>query len=65
MPLVTTAKAAADTGLSEWELRRGYKAGEYPAIPIGRGGRSRRLRWDLEILKDAIKRKMKEGKNDD
>ncbi len=61
--LVTTAKASADTGLSEWELRRGYKEGIYPAILIGRGERARRLRWDLDLLRDAIRRKMIEGVN--
>lgn len=60
--LITTAKASAATGLSEWELRRGYKAGEYPAILIGRGERSRRLRWDLDELKRAIRRRMYESR---
>lgn len=58
--LVTTTKAATETGLSEWELRRGYKEGVYPAILIGRGERARRLRWDLDLLNEAIKRRMQE-----
>ena len=58
--LVTTAKAAANTGLSEWELRRGFKEGIYPAILIGRGKRARRLRWDLDLLHEAIRRRMQE-----
>lgn len=61
--LVTTARAAIETGLSEWELRRGYKEGIYPAILIGRGDRARRLRWDLELLQEAIRRRMMEGVN--
>ena len=59
--LATTKEASALTGLSEWELRRGYKAGEYPAILIGRGGRARRLRWDLELLQEQIRRRMMKG----
>ena len=59
--LVTTKKAHEYTGLSEWELRRGYKEGIYPAILIGRGERARRLRWDLELLQEAIRRRMQEG----
>lgn len=59
--LVTTVKAAEETGLSTWELRRGYKEGIYPAILIGRGERARRLRWDLELLQETIRRKMEEN----
>jgi len=58
MKLVTTSIASAATGLSEWELRRGYKAGIYPAIQIGRGSNQKRLRWDLDILVDAIRTQM-------
>ena len=60
--LVTTTKAAAETGLSEWELRRGYKEGIYPAILIGRGERARRLRWDLDILLESIHKRMLESR---
>ena len=60
--LVTTTKAAIETGLSEWELRRGYKEGIYPAILIGRGERARRLRWDLDLLREAIHKKMLESR---
>jgi len=59
--LATTKEASAFCGLSEWELRRGYKEGIYPAILIGRGDRARRLRWDLELLQEAIRQKMMEG----
>ena len=59
--LVPTADASAATGLSEWELRRGFKEGEYPAILIGRGNRARRLRWDLDLLRAVIKQRMEGG----
>ena len=58
MRMITTAQAAEKTGLSEWELRRGWKEGIYPAILIGRGERHRRLRWDLETLNEAIREQM-------
>ncbi len=61
MYLVTTAQASAETGLSAWELRRGFKQGIYPAIEIGRGERSKRLRWNLDLLKQAIEDQMRKG----
>lgn len=61
MKLVTTAQASAATGLSEWELRRGYREGIYPAILIGRGESQRRLRWDIELLQETIRERMKGG----
>lgn len=62
MKLITTADASAATGLSEWELRRGFKEGIYPAILIGRGQRARRLRWDLDLLREAIRQQMIKGR---
>jgi hypothetical protein len=56
--LVTTKQAAEATGLSEYELRRGYKQGIYPALLIGRGSERRRLRWNLETLRAAILQQM-------
>ena len=58
MKLVKTADASSATGRSEWELRRGFKAGIYPAIPIGRGENQKRLRWDLDMLEEAIRKQM-------
>ncbi|MBR4500883.1 MAG: hypothetical protein IKP22_03205 [Clostridia bacterium] len=52
--LVTTKEAAEVTGLSEYELRRGFLEGKYPALVIGRGDQRRRLRWNLEALQTAI-----------
>ena len=34
---VNTHDAARAVGLSEWELRAGFKEGRYPALEIGRG----------------------------
>ena len=52
MALVSTKQAAAETGLSERELRRGYYAGIYPGIGIGeKGGR---LRFDPQRVLQAI-----------
>ena len=56
--LVNTKKAAEDTGLSTYELRRGFLEGKYPALIIGRGDQRRRLRWDLEALHAAIRKEM-------
>ena len=55
---VTTKRAAQVTGISEYELRSGFKEGRYPALEIGRGDRRRTLRWDLETLQEALKRRM-------
>lgn len=57
--LVTTKQAAKATGLSEYELRRGYLEGKYPALVIGRGDQRRRLRWNLEALQSAILKEMR------
>ena len=56
--LVTTTKAAEHTGLSEYELRRGYKEGRYPALEIGSGDRRKLLRWNLEALDAKILEQM-------
>ena len=56
--LVNTKQAARATGLSEYELRRGWKAGVYPALLIGQGDQRRRLRWDIDALIAAIRAQM-------
>ena len=56
--LVSTKVASRETGLSEYELRIGFRQGRYPAIEIGRGTRAKRLRWNLDILRAAIRRDM-------
>lgn len=57
---VNTKRAAQETGLTEYELRLGFKQGRYPALEIGRGDRRRSLRWDLDILRDSLRRQMTE-----
>ena len=53
--LINTKQAAELTGLSEYELRHGFKQGLYPALEIGRGSRRKSLRWDPDILQQAIR----------
>ena len=53
--LVCTKKAAELTGLSAYELRHGFKQGVYPALEVGRGSRRKSLRWDPDILQQAIR----------
>ena len=63
--LVSTAIASKHTGLSQYELRRGYKQGRYPAIVIGEGEERMRLRWNLDTLDACIQDIMKEKHIDD
>lgn len=53
--LINTKQAAELTGLSEYELRYGFKQGLYPALEIGRGSRRKSLRWDPDILQQALR----------
>lgn len=53
--LINTKQAAELTGLSEYELRYGFKRGLYPALEIGRGSRRKSLRWDADILQQALR----------
>lgn len=53
--LINTKQTAELTGLSEYELRHGFKRGLYPALEIGRGSRRKSLRWDPDILQQAIR----------
>ena len=55
--LLSTDEAAAMFGLSAWELRRGFKAGIYPALEIGAGDK-KRLRWRADLLEEAILRQI-------
>lgn len=57
--LLTTAEAAAATGLSQYELRMGAKDGRYPVLLGGSTDkRFRKMKWNLEELEDAIRRQM-------
>lgn len=60
--LLTTAEVAQATGLSEYELRRGAKEGRYPVLWLGSKDSSyRRMRWNLEVLQDALMQQMEQG----
>ena len=57
--LLSTEEAAAATGLSCYELRRGGKEGRYPVILCGSpGNRFRKQKWNLATLEDAIRKQM-------
>ncbi len=56
--LTTDEVLQAIPWMTRYQLIRGYKEGIYPAVQIGKGGRGSKLRWDLDLLQDAIKRKM-------
>ena len=53
--MVGVKEAAKATGLSEWELKRGVRAGEYPFIRIGEG-RGKFL-FNIDMLNDVISRR--------
>lgn len=61
---VSTEEAAKHFGISTYELRRGFKEGRYPALEVGRGDRRRFLRWDLDILGEALREAMRVPRND-
>lgn len=57
--LLTTEEAAAATGLSQYELRRGAKEGRYPVILCGSPGmKFRKQKWNLDALENAIRQQM-------
>lgn len=57
--LLSTEEAAAATGLSCYELRRGGKEGRYPVILGGLPGmKFRKQKWNLAVLEDAIRQQM-------
>lgn len=57
--LLTTKEASLATGLSEYELRLGAKQGRYPVLWIGSADSSfRRMRWNLDVLQEALRRQM-------
>ncbi len=57
--LLTTREASEMFGLSQCELRRGYKEGIYPAIEIGSGERMRQLRWRSDLLEELFVKETK------
>ncbi len=52
--LLTTKEASEIFGLSEFELRRGFRAGIYPAIQVGSGEKFRKIKWRYDLLEEAI-----------
>lgn len=57
--LLNTAEAAAATGLSQYELRRGGKEGRYPVVLCGSPGmKFRKQKWNLAALEEAIRQQM-------
>ncbi len=53
--LLTTAEAAAATGISQYELRIGAKSGRYPVIMLGNpANQFRKMRWNLDALEEAL-----------
>jgi len=62
MPRMVSKKEAAKvTGLSEWELGRGARAGDYPCIKIGEG-RGKYL-FDVDLLNEALTKRAMENMN--
>jgi hypothetical protein len=60
--LLTTAEAAAATGISQYELRIGAKSGRYPVIMLGDpANQFRKMRWNLEALNDALRQQMNQN----
>ena len=51
--MLTVKEAVKVTGLSEWELKRGFAAGIYPHIRIGQG-RGKFL-VDIELLQETLR----------
>ena len=61
--LLSTEEAAAATGLSCYELRRGGKEGRYPVILCGSSSsRFRKQKWNLAALEAAINNQNIQGK---
>lgn len=58
MAMQGTKATATELGMSVFELVRGYKEGRYPAVVIGKGGRGSKLRWDVDLVRDVIRREM-------
>ncbi|MCL2571216.1 MAG: hypothetical protein FWE11_02340 [Defluviitaleaceae bacterium] len=50
--MVSKREASLATGLSEWELGRGARAGEYPCIKVG-VGRGKYL-FDIDLLNETL-----------
>ena len=51
---VNVKTASELTGLTEYELRRGAKAGKYPHILIGHDGQRRKILFDMALLEKCL-----------
>ena len=59
--LLSTEEAAAATGLSQYELRKGGDEGRYPFILTGSpGNKFRKRKYNLEVLEMAIRQQMEQ-----
>ncbi len=57
--LLSTQEAAAATGLSAYELRKGAAEGRYPVILLGSpSSKFRKKRWQLAALEEAIQQQV-------
>lgn len=55
--LLSTEEAAAATGLSQYELRKGAEEGRYPVILCGSPrNKFRKKKWRLDQLEEAIRK---------
>ena len=53
--LLSTEEASQMFGVSQYELRRGYREGRYPAIEIGSSeNRFRKIKWRADLLEEAL-----------
>ena len=58
--LLKTKEASYFSGLSQYELRKGAAEGRYPVILLGSpANKFRKMRWNYEMLMDAINGAMK------
>ena len=61
--MISIKEASKQSGLSEWELKRGIHAGEYPHIRIGEG-RGKYL-LDMDMLQETLQRKLQQSINNE
>ena len=61
---VLLKEAAELCGLSQWELRTGYKSNKYPGMRIGQAS-SGRILFDIDMLNNRISQLMNENVKED
>ena len=57
--IVGVKRAAAITGLSEWELRLGARTGKYPYLRVG--SKRGKILFNIELLNERINQIMMEN----